>query len=125
VPRTDNTSARRCVRHCPLCIGIQKGYRNKLQGHYIFKKNEGKSFAISINIEGVYKKLKGFTYKPTLPASIHPNHFAPAITQSLASHVILSSITNVDESLCLKILAFLSSHIIHTVSKVREVNPFR
>jgi hypothetical protein len=92
---------------------------------FFFLKRGQKLCPISIKIEGVYKKFKRFYTQAYSPGINSPNRFALAIAQSLASHLILSNITNVGESLCLKTPVFLSSHIIHTVSKVREANPFR
>jgi hypothetical protein len=58
------------------------------------------------------------------PGIKSPNRFAPAITQSLASHLILSTITKDGETLWRNTLALRSFQISHTVSKTKEANPF-
>jgi hypothetical protein len=58
------------------------------------------------------------------PGIKSPNRFAPEITQSLASHLILSRITKVGESFLWKTLAFCSFQISQTVSNASDANPF-
>jgi hypothetical protein len=53
-----------------------------------------------------------------------PNPFAPAMTHKRASHLILSTITKVGDSLLWKTLEFLSFQISQTVRSASEAMPF-
>jgi hypothetical protein len=59
------------------------------------------------------------------PGIKSPKRLAPASTQSLASHLILSRITNDGESFLRKTLALRFFQISHKTSNVREARPLR
>ena len=55
---------------------------------------------------------------------IFPKCFAPAVTQSVASLLMLERIMDVNVDLCLKTLAFRSHQIVQQVSMVRDAITF-